>query len=130
MTKELADIAGFYHAFGLRMAEYERPDHISAELEFMHILTLKEAYAFEKGWKEERLLCVDAQKKFIQDHLGRWAPALCEALKASAHVEFYRKLAEVTLLHIEREVNLLKVMPERVVGRPTIKATAEGFSCP
>ena len=41
----LADLAAFYRAFGLELADEagERPDHIGMELEFMSILSAKEA---------------------------------------------------------------------------------------
>src|SRR5262249_11137265 len=45
----LADLAAFYRAFGLEVAEEagERHDHICLELEFMCVLAAKEAYALE-----------------------------------------------------------------------------------
>lgn len=82
----MADVAGFYRAFGLGSADdcRERSDHITVELEFMHFLVLKQAYAQEQGWADKGQVCVNAQKLFLKDHLGRWAP-------------FYlRKLADLT----------------------------------
>ena len=42
-ASELADIAGFYEAFGLSSAgpEHDRPDHFSAECEFLQVMTIK-----------------------------------------------------------------------------------------
>src|SRR3972149_12155544 len=50
-SQAMADIAGFYRAFGLETSPSfrERPDHISAELEFMHYLTWQEAYDLPPG---------------------------------------------------------------------------------
>lgn len=50
-TKELADVSGFYKAFGLNPSNKigERFDHISVEFEYMHFLTYGEAYARDKN---------------------------------------------------------------------------------
>jgi hypothetical protein len=64
----LADLAAFYRAFGLEVAEDadERHDHICLELEFMCVLAAKEAYALEHQLDAEVLtLCRDAQKRFL-----------------------------------------------------------------
>ncbi len=73
-SQELADLNGFYRAFGFSTggAVRERPDHVAVELEFMYVLNLKEALAGKDHGPEQRALCRDAQKKFLADHLGRW----------------------------------------------------------
>jgi DMSO reductase family type II enzyme chaperone len=74
----LADLAAFYHAFGLEVGADagERHDHICLELEFMSVLAAKEAYALEIQLDDEQLsVCRNAQKNFLREHLGRWIPA-------------------------------------------------------
>lgn len=87
-THCLADIAAFYRAFGLDVGEEvrERADHLSLELEFMHTLKYREAYARLHHGSAEVVLLVDAQRAFLRDHLARWAPAFSRlvARKASA----------------------------------------------
>lgn len=79
----LADLAAFYSAFGLEITEdaAERQDHICIELEFMSVLSMKEAYALENQLDPEQLsLCREAQKKFLHEHLARWVPAFTRRL--------------------------------------------------
>ncbi len=84
-SQEMADIAGFYQAFGFKVGGVlrERPDHLAVELEFMYILALKEAYAASLGQEELVEICLEAQRKFIQDHLGRWIGLFSIALARS-----------------------------------------------
>lgn len=81
-AQALADIAGFYKAFGLDVSENanERLDHLSVELEFMGYLCLKEGHALASGQEEGAEVCRDAQKKFLADHLGAWAGAFAGRL--------------------------------------------------
>ena len=132
MSRQLADVAGFYQAFGLKLSNTnkEMPDHISAEMEFMHILTLKEAHATMEGWTDKISITRDAQKKFLLDHLGRWASAICMSIQKSADAEFYRELAKITHSHIENEVNLLKIKPKKVRKRVEEETPAEDIGCP
>ena len=82
-TYELADIAGFYRAFGLEVEPGgERVDHIAAELEFMHFLAVKEALANERGETEKAEICRDGAASFLSDHLGRWTSKLGAQLKS------------------------------------------------
>lgn len=77
-TFELADVAGFYKAFGVEVEpEGLRADHVVTELEFMHLLAVKEAVALqEEGEGEHAQICRDASRAFLRDHLVRWAPRL------------------------------------------------------
>jgi TorA maturation chaperone TorD len=75
--QELGDIAAFYTAFGLQCAgsSHERVDHIAAECEFVHFLLYKEACASDEGAHDGAQVCGEAARRFLADHLGRWAPA-------------------------------------------------------
>lgn len=110
-TQDLGDIAGFYTAFGLEVSDTnkERLDHISTELEFMHFLTYKEAYAREHHSSEEIDICREAQKKFLKEHLGRWAPLFLKRLAEKAQSGFYRELAHLTESFLVFEVEFLDV---------------------
>jgi len=74
ITPRLADIAGFYGAFGVAVSK-ERPDHIVAELEFMSVLLLSEADARADRNLERSEIAADAARVFLRDHLGTWVTA-------------------------------------------------------
>lgn len=81
-SQEMADIAGFYRAFGFTLGneKRERPDHLAVELEFIHILALKEAYALDNGILEHVEICQAAQAEFLQSHLGRWVGLFAQSV--------------------------------------------------
>lgn len=95
-VQEMADIAGFYLAFGLRMrGEYgERPDHLGAELEFMSFLAAKERYAVASGNEEQRLIAHEAQVKMMSEHIMKWMPAYLLLLSQNGISPFYARLAK------------------------------------
>lgn len=49
---EMADVAGFYKAFGFELEKMDMCDHISLELEFYFHLCLRQAYQEEQGIEE------------------------------------------------------------------------------
>lgn len=85
-SHHLADIAGFYRAFGLEPSREfpERHDHIALELEFMAWLNTKTRYALEHGDEDNANLCRDAQVRFFRDHLAWWITAFALALRKKA----------------------------------------------
>lgn len=92
--QELADLLGFYRAFGLavRQESHERPDHISCEFEFMMFLALKEAYALEHDDPEMVSETRKAEKIFLRDRLGRFLPAFVVQLRREDPGGFYGRL--------------------------------------
>jgi len=90
-TFEMADVAGFYKAFGVEVDPGgERVDHIATELEFMNLLAVKESIALEKeGEGEHAQICRGASRSFLRDHLGRWVRPFAEKLEAAAATPIY-----------------------------------------
>jgi len=123
----LADLAAFYRAFGLEVAEDagERHDHICLELEFMCALAAKEAFALEHQLDAEQLgQCRDAQKTFLREHLGRWTSAFTRRLTAATEEPILRALAGFTRAFIESECARFGVRPgsEDLLLRPVDEA--------
>ncbi len=115
-TQELGDIAGFYKAFGIEVSDKirERLDHISTQLEFMYFLAYKEAFAQEHHGKKKSEICREAQRKFLKEHLGRWAPLFLERLDQKAESGFYKGLAQLTKYFLDFEAQFLNVKPEEI----------------
>lgn len=106
-SQQMADIGGFYRAFGLEMGgrSRERPDHVSLELEFHAFLLMKGRHARETAeravskearatWSEREAVCRDGRTKFVRDHLSWWGPSFCRALARKAEVGLYAAVAE------------------------------------
>ena len=110
----MGDISGFYTAFGLQLSQdiHERLDHLSVELEFLHYLAYKESYALCHDGPEKVKTVVDAEKKFVKEHIGRWVPLFSGMLKKKADYGFYKFIADLTADWVEFEVNFLSVSPQ------------------
>jgi DMSO reductase family type II enzyme chaperone len=108
----LADLAAFYRAFGVEVAEDagERQDHICLELEFMCVLAAKEGYALDKQLEAAQLgQCREAQAKFLREHLGRWTPAFSRRLAAATQEPALTALAAFTRAFVESDCARFKV---------------------
>jgi TorA maturation chaperone TorD len=107
LAQVLADVTGFYAAFGVRVSDiaHERPDHIVVELDFMNFLATREAHAAGQGQSEKARLCRQAQRLFFERHLGRWAIVFSGNFGAAARLDFYLRLRRLleTLLVAEAE---------------------------
>ena len=116
LTQQLADLSGFYRAFGAQLVERsgERVDHVAVQMEFMSWLTLKEAYFSQVENDEARKIIVDAQRKFFKDHLGRWAQLFLQKVLRQHPANFYRLIADSAVSFLEFEKNLLGVNPQRL----------------
>jgi TorA maturation chaperone TorD len=132
----MGDIAGFYSAFGLQLSPdiHERLDHLSVELEFMHYLSYKESYAILHDGREKLKTVLEAEKKFVKEHIGRWVPLFSGMLKRKADYGFYKILADFTTDWMAFEIAFLGVTPEpysETDYRPASYMNPEGqtFEC-
>ncbi len=93
---ELADLSGFYAAFGLGVAggadRRERPDHVVTELEFLEFLSVKEALELGQGSVEEREVTREAIRKFLREHLGRFGRAFARDLRQADRGGLYGRM--------------------------------------
>ncbi len=110
----MGDIAGFYKAFGVELSRdiHERLDHLSVELEFMHFLAYKESYARCHDGADKTQVVVDAQKKFVKDHIGRWVPLFARMLARKADYGLFRYMADFLSDWIDFDQAYLGVTPQ------------------
>ena len=110
-TAIMLEVSEFYRHFGLLMSQKEgkreMPDHLSAELEFLHFLTFKEAHAIRDNDMEVLQVCLLAQKDFLERHLMQWVPKFSGKLQSLASVPFYLQLAQITSIFLTCELELV-----------------------
>lgn len=134
--RQLADIAGFYNAFGMTISA-ERPtmtDFLGTELEFMSLLSRKEAYASIRNWKRRREVTLDAERSFLRDHLGRWERVICKEIvdhtdqDTGPGEDAYGLVARLTTRFVGDDVRRFQVHPLRLTQR--MLGNQEPLSCP
>jgi DMSO reductase family type II enzyme chaperone len=121
-TADLADIAGFYRAFGVRVVPElgERLDALEVELEFLHLLAMKEAHALARGEAEHASVVAAATRKFLSEHVGRWVPSFAKRLTAKGRSPLYRALADALGAWIRQDLETLGVRSPQPVDEPAL----------
>ena len=106
--QQLADLAGYYLAFGLTppSASEVRLDHVACECEFLEFLNRKQArlLAMElegEGDAETLEVTAQAERAFLRDHLGHFGRAFGTALAADGVGMFYGALGSVFLRFLD-----------------------------
>jgi len=130
---ELADIAGFYRAFGWKLSASHPhlPDHLAAELEFTSVLLVKEAYALAEASAEHLEITRDATKAFLESHLGRWIDALVGTLVENGAPVAYVALADLVQDSVARQCRRFRIAPRLADGRgPDDFMQEDAFNCP
>lgn len=128
---ELADIAGFYMAFGMTATgrQPDADDHIGAELEFMAALALREAWALGEGDADHARVAQHGQRAFLEDHLGRWGDAFAARVLEVRPTGFYASAARLLVAWLDAECGLLAITPDRLRGGRAVEDDAP-LSCP
>jgi TorA maturation chaperone TorD len=120
----LADIAGFYQAFGLRQSEKhaERQDHLALEFEFMAwLLGLKRAALESNTGKldEQVEICQNAERRFLAEHLTWWTPTFATLLERRRPEGFYGAAAKFVAALSTAERSLFQIENPEIAAAPS-----------
>jgi TorA maturation chaperone TorD len=131
---ELADIRGFYEAFGVAPSSGDPnlPDHLAAELEFYAILRLKSAHARCEADAERLEVTSEAAASFLEDHLGRWPRAFREAVEAEGAASPYLESAKLIEAAVSAECRRVGVRPRLAESSaaPDPTTSEDVLTCP
>lgn len=96
-SASLADIAGFYEAFGVRVGGplTERPDHFVPEWEFLSLLARQESDAAGAGRIDDAVCCRDAQRQFLKDHAATWMFAWFSRVRRARPDGFFAAISDL-----------------------------------
>lgn len=131
-ARQMADVAGFYRAFGAEAhgPAHERPDHAGCELEFLAFLGVRKLAAVEAGHDAEADLCREIEEAFLSDHAGRWLPAFFRALQREAADGFHRALGRLGADGIASELERRGVQPAPLGPRARrLSVEADELAC-
>ncbi len=105
MGDSTIDVRRHYLSLGLDLSPdfKEAPDHICAELEFMHVLVIQGLEAIDAGDSDPLVETVSHQRVFLENHLAAWIPAFTAKIIEHARTDYYRLLAAVTRRFIAEE---------------------------
>lgn len=121
MGESTIDAHRQYLSLGLNLSPdfKDAPDHICAELEFMHLLVgdSREAVCAADAVRLEE--SVRRQLDFLQNHLGAWLPAFTAKVAEHAGTEFYRRLAALAEAFVTEDLMALAEVP---AGRTAAEA--------
>lgn len=110
VTPRLADIAGFYRAFGLQVVD-DRSDHVVAQLEFLAMALLAEAEAIDAGDAAGAAGSSRAIRTFLRDHLGSWIDVWASRVAAVDELEPWVPYAAAAAELVRSEAHLRNVIP-------------------
>jgi TorA maturation chaperone TorD len=102
---QLADIEGLYRMYGFPFVETdaEPADHVSAELDFIGWLRMKEAYSRAHGFTAQARANEFGARVFVDQHLGCFVVALARRIRRSEQHAPYNALGSLLLAAIARE---------------------------
>ena len=112
MGNSTVDVQNRYQKAGLDVDTKfkDAPDHIAAELEFMHFLVFKEMEATNEGDASDFINCVLMHRSFLEDHLGAWISDFAGNIVNNAQTSFYQNLALATETFIRDDYHTVSSM--------------------
>lgn len=109
MGESTVDARHHYQSLGLDLPEEnkEPPDHISIELEFMHVLVIRAITAINDFNKPLLTETIRHQHLFMENHLGAWANVFTDAIIQHTESDYYRHLAQLTQEFVQENRQML-----------------------
>ena len=107
MGESTIDVNSWYEKEGLDIVINDAPDHIAMELEFIYCLTVKQIQATKDENQQAIQSCLQTQKSFLQTHLAKWLPPFVKNVQKHAKTDFYKKLAQLTGVFIQKDMDTL-----------------------
>ncbi len=128
MGNSTLDVRERYRDAGLDTAKTfkDAPDHISAELEFMHYLIFKEIESFSNSDPATAIGYVQKQKSFLEDHLMAWVPEFAGSIVEHAETRFYQNLAKTTKAFLKENYRIVCSVLDAEQPNPKNKITGCG----
>ncbi|MHC4153190.1 MAG: TorD/DmsD family molecular chaperone [Planctomycetota bacterium] len=105
MGDSTIDVGKFYEDEDLDIVIKDAPDHIAMELEFMYYLIAKQTQAANEENLQNIQLYQQKQKTFLYSHLARWIPEFAKNVQKYAQTEFFKKLAQLTEMFVQKDLN-------------------------
>jgi TorA maturation chaperone TorD len=109
MGNSTLDVRERYRDASLKTAKTfkDAPDHISAELEFMHYLIYKEIEAIANSDIEMAIVFIQKQTSLLEDHLMAWVPQFAACIIEDAETPFYQNLARATEMFLKENYEIV-----------------------
>ncbi len=115
MDKPWEEVRKFYRSIGIEKdkSQMHPEDHIAVELGFMATLAyMSGRFLLEEEntelVEEERRDMLKAQYSFLEQHLSKWVPQLCNDIAEKARHPFYRSVAELTAEFVRADLSCLQ----------------------
>ena len=92
---ETLEVAAFYRAWEVEVDRNRHllPDFAGVELDFLRLLTDREAAAWEENDTTGARRLLEAERTFLLDHATRWLPELCDNMVELARQPLYAAVA-------------------------------------
>ncbi len=92
---ETQEVAAFYRSWEVEVDQDRHliPDFAGVELDFLRLLTTREATAWEGDDTAAARRLLDAERTFLLDHVVRWLPELCGNMAELATQPLYAAVA-------------------------------------
>jgi TorA maturation chaperone TorD len=105
MRDSTVAVSALYDEGGFELAEDFRdlPDHVAAELEFLYLLLFRRAEAARNADPAAGQRFAQTQRRFLDEHLGRWVTPFAAAIRDGAQTAFYRGLGELAESFVRAE---------------------------